>query len=193
MSTIKHVSLLLVIVFLSSCAAFYRNVSPEKINYPPSLSKEKVEISYRYDVLRDAGNKKYPKKEVKKNIRVVAIKITNNSDTLINVTKDLEFYCGSTKVTLLSPEFTKQTIKQTWPAYGLYLIGCISLAPLDILVFGGIGAGNMAVAGGANKKLLLELTKNDIRNSTINKGESIIGLISFETLHSDPITVKCKF
>lgn len=192
MNRIKQLSLLIIVVYLSSCAAFYRNIGPEKFNYPPTLVKEKVEISYRYDVLRDAGNKKYPKKEVKNNIRVVAVKITNNTDTTVEVTRDLDFYCGAGKVNLLTPIDIHQTIKQSWPAYSLYLIGCISPSPLDIVVFGAIGVGNMAVAGSSNKKLHLELTKYDIRNKVLQKGESVIGLIGFETLHADPITVKMK-
>lgn len=188
----KQLTLLIIAVYLSSCAAFYRNIGPEKINYPPALVKEKVEIAYRYDVLRDAGNKKYPKSEIKKNIRVVAVKITNNSDTTVEIARDLDFYCGSSRVTLLTPLDIKETIKQSWPAYALYGIGCISGSPLDIIVFGGIGVGNMAVAGSSNKKLFLELMKYDIRNKVLNKGESVVGLIGFETLHADPITIKLK-
>ncbi len=192
MNKIKQLSLLIIVVYLSSCAAIYRNIGPEKINYPTPLGTENVEISYRYDVLREAGNKKYPKKEIKNNIRVVAVKITNKTDTTIEISRDLDFYCGSSRVNLLTPIDIKESIKQNWPPYSLYLIGCISTSPLDIIVFGAIGVGNMAVAGGSNKKLLLELTKYDIRNKILEKGESVIGLIGYETLHADPIIVKLK-
>lgn len=192
MKGIFNLSIVLVILLFSSCATIYHSINPDKINYPAAVkTTEKLDLSYRYDVLRDAGgNKKYMNKEIKNDIRIVAVKLTNNSDSTIFIAKDVLFYCGDTKVKLMSPFEIKSKIQQTWPAYGLYLIGCISLAPLDILVFGGIGAGNMIVAGTSNKKLLTELTEFDITNKEIKKGESIIGLIGFETLHSDPLTVR---
>ena len=90
----------------------------------------------------------------------------------------------------MDPVEIKTRIQQTWPAYGLFLLGCISLAPLDILVFGGIGVGNMYVANDANKKLLNELMQYNMTNIEIKPGESVIGIIGFEALHSDPLTVK---
>lgn len=182
---------LFIVLLFSNCASFYHTVNPDKISFPPTINTtEKLDLTYRYDVLKDAGNKKFVNNERKRNIKIVAIKLTNNTDTTINISKDVTFYCGASKVMLLNSIETKAKIQQTWPAYSLYLIGCITLAPLDILVFGGIGAGNMIVAGDANKKLLAELTKYDVTNKELKKGESIIGLIGFEALHSDPLTVK---
>ncbi|MFA6581459.1 MAG: hypothetical protein WCS79_06620, partial [Paludibacter sp.] len=147
MKGIFNLSIVLVILLFSSCATIYHSINPDKINYPAAVkTTEKLDLSYRYDVLRDAGgNKKYMNKEIKNDIRIVAVKLTNNSDSTIFIAKDVLFYCGDAKIRLMSPMEIKSKIQQTWPAYGLYLIGCISLAPLDILVFGGIGAGNMIV------------------------------------------------
>jgi hypothetical protein len=151
---------------------------------------EKVALSYRYDVLRDAGNKKFVNNEFKRNMRVVAVKLTNNSETSINISKDLTFYSGDSKVLLLNPFEIKMQIKQSAPSYAWYLLGCISLDPLDIAVFGGIGIGNMIVASTANNNLLKELERYDLTNKELKKGETVIGIIGFEALHSDPLTVK---
>ncbi len=192
MTKLFKLSLILIVFFsFTGCASFYRKISPQAISYPPpTTSLEKVDLAYRYDVLREAGNKKFVKNELKRNIKVVAVKLTNNSDSTINISKDIAFYCGGSAVSLLSPIDIKTRIQQSWPAYGLYLIGCVTLAPLDLLVFGGIGAGNMIVAGSANKNLLTELIQYDITNKELKSGESITGIIGFEALHSDPITVK---
>lgn len=187
----KRVLFLFSILILTGCASFYRSVKPETISYPvPSVMNEKVELSYRYDVLRDAGNKKFVKSELRKNMKIVAVKLTNNTDATINVEKDLSFYCGSSKVLLLSPLDIKAEIKQAWPAYSLYLIGCLTTAPLDIAVFGTIGIGNMLVAGDANKRLLTELTQYDIRRKDLRPGESLVGLIGFKALYGDPLSIK---
>lgn len=192
MKKFSNLILLLIVLLFSNCASFYHAVNPDKINFPPrSNAIEKIDLTYRYDVLKDAGNKKYVNSEHKKNIKIIAVKLTNNTDSMVRISNDITFFCGGTKIRLLSPLETKTKIQQTWFAYGLYIVPClITLAPLDILIFGGIGAGNMIVAGDANKKLLTELTRYDITNKELKKGESIIGLIGFEAAYSDPITVK---
>lgn len=190
MTKLFKLALLFIIFSLTGCASYYRAIGPEKINYPPTINVEKVALSYRYDVLRDAGNKKFVNNEFKRNMKVVAVKLINNSDTTINISKNLSFYSGSSKILLLNPYDIKMQIKQSAPSYALYLIGCISLAPLDIAVFGGIGVGNIIIANTANKNLLKELERYDITNKELKKGESIIGIIGFEALHSDPLTVK---
>lgn len=192
MKKISNLVLLLIVLLFSNCASYYRVVNPDKINFPPaSNTVERIDLTYRYDVLKDAGNKKYVNSEHNKNVRIIAVKLTNNTDTTINISNDITFFCGSTKVRLLSPLETKTKIQQSWYAYGLYVVPClITLAPLDIIVFGGIGVGNMIVAGNANKKLLSELIMYDITNKELKKGESTVGLIGIETTYSDPITVK---
>jgi hypothetical protein len=180
----------IVIFLFSGCASFYRNVSPETISYPKVENEQDIDFVYRYDVLREAGNKKFVKNELKRNIRIVAVKLTNNTNKAINFSNDITFYCGGSPILLLTPRLIKTKIQQSWPAYGFYLIGCLTFDPIDCLVFGGIGVGNMIVAANANKNLLNELIKYDLTNKVIESGESVIGIIGFETLHSDPITIK---
>lgn len=190
MSKLFKLTLFFVVISITGCASYYRTINPLKINYATSVSQEKLNLSYRYDVLRDAGNKKFVKSEFKNNIRIVAIKLINNSDSTINTSKNILFLNGTSEVKLMDPVEIKTRIQQTWPAYGLFLLGFISTSPLDWLVFGGIGIGNMYVAYDANKKLLNELMQYDITNKEIKPGESVIGIIGFEALHSDPLSVK---
>ncbi len=191
MSNLKLILLSIIIFISTSCASYYRATKPETINYPSAIkTNENLEFSYRYDILRDAGNKKYVNSERRKNIKLVAIKLTNNTEMTINLKDNVSFYCGDSKVLLLNSKEIHSKIKQAWPVYGLYLIGAISLAPLDILVFGGIGAGNMIVANSANKKMMNEMSTYDITDKELKKGETIIGIIGFEALHADPISVK---
>ncbi len=64
------------VVLLNSCATGYVTIDPKNQNYASSDEKDNIKIEYKYNVLK----KKYAKKEIKKNINVVAIKITNNSE-----------------------------------------------------------------------------------------------------------------
>ena len=192
MKSFFKLSFLICVVFLSSCAGFYHTVKPNTISFPQVTKEDKVPISYRFDILRDAGNKKMSNKEVKHNMKIVAVKLTNNTDSIINVGKNIEFYSANNSLVLMSPVDIKDQIKQSSEAYAFYFIGCISLAPLDIAVFGGIGLGNMLVAGQANKDLLKELTLYDIRNIDIKPKESVIGIIGYHSTYSDPIYIKLK-
>ena len=192
MKSILKLSVLLSAVFLCSCAGFYHAVNPQTINFPQVSKEDKVPVSYRFDVLRDAGNKKMAKKEIKRCMKVVAVKITNNTDSVINVQKDLEFVSSNKSLELISPVDIQNQIRQSSEAYAFYFIGGLTLAPLDIAVFGGIGLGNILVASQANANLLKELTTYDIRNTNINPKESITGIIGYRSSYSDPIYVKLK-
>jgi len=189
---INQISLLFVLFLFLGCAGFYHNINTKYINFPQSSNDEKVAISYRYDVLRTAGNKKMANKELKKNMKVVAVKITNNTESIINVEESFEFYSANNPIVLMSPLQIKEEIKQSSASYAFYFLGCITLAPLDIAVFGGIGLGNIIVASTANKNLFTELTENDIRTANIKPHESVVGLIGFRSSYLDPITIKLK-
>ena len=91
MKSFFKLSLLVSVIFLYSCAGSYHAVNPKTISFAQIPKEEKVPISYRFDVLRDAGNKKMSKKEIKHNMKIVAVKLTNNTDSIINVGKNLEF------------------------------------------------------------------------------------------------------
>ncbi len=76
------------IASLTSCASGYKMIEPKSINYVSTNETDNVKLEYKYDLL----DKKYAKKELKKDVRLVAVKITNNSE------KDIMFG-GDTKLT----------------------------------------------------------------------------------------------
>ncbi len=192
MKTLKSIVSIFVAILFTSCASTYKVIEPNRTNFPPSSKEGKVSLAYRYDVLREAGNKKMGKSEIRNDVRVVAIKLTNLSDSIIDIKRDLTFYCGAYPVTLMTPFQLKTQVQQSWWAYSLFCIGCLTFAPLDVIVFGGIGVGNMMVASNANNQFLNEAIKFDITNKQLKPGETMSGLIGFKTTHSDPITIKVK-
>lgn len=191
------------LLFLSGCASYYRPIHPPTVYYTSVENSDGISFSYRYNVLREKGNKKYAKKEDKKGLKVIAVKFTNNTDTTINIGTDISFYSGQNQVYPLEPMMVKNIIKQIVPGYLPYLL----LSPLNIyysngsttqtyrtgLILGpGLAIGNMTMAGSANKQLLSELNLYNILYRDVQKGETIYGLIGIRDFGYDPITVAFK-
>jgi len=100
----------------------YKEIRPTEIYFSATSSNDGIDLAYKYDVLEERGNHKYPKKEERKGIRLVAVKLTNNSDTTINVARDLAFYGGENQIFPLEPKTIKNALQQQPILYILYMV-----------------------------------------------------------------------
>lgn len=192
------------ILVLCSCAATYRPINPKAINYSADDLKDGISISYNYDVLRTTMNNKYAKKEQKKNVRLIAVKITNNTDTAIVINSSAFIYAGENLVNMLSPYVLKHELGQAVPTYIFYALlsliqyqelsnGTVTKSvPIGLAIGVPIMIGNMVVAGSANKKFRTELTDYDLNGKKIENGETVIGLIGIRDFNYLPLTIKRK-
>jgi hypothetical protein len=193
--------------FLSGCATSYKRIQPTTLNYNSQFSKNGIDLSYKYDVLREKGNKKYAKKEEKKAVKIVAIKISNNTGDEISVARDLDFFVGQNKVFPLEPQVAQGLIKQHALAYLPYALLTFTnltitkstaysysqnVYPIGLGIGPGVTGGNMALASISNKKLLNELYEFDILNRVIKNGETVYGLIGVRSTDFGPISVEVK-
>lgn len=191
--------LLLVFVFLmGGCAKRYYSIHPATIAYTASAKLEEVGLEYRYDVLHQNGNYKIARKEKRYNMKLVAVKITNNTDGVINIGHNAAFYNGSTIIYPMDAFSVKMHLKQSVPSHLFYLL----LTPLTFSFNGSnplpvglalgpiISGGNMLTAASANKQLYTELLKYDILNRDIQAGETVFGLVCFKNMGFDPLTIK---
>jgi hypothetical protein len=62
------------LLFASGCAGTYKPITPRILNYNYTGNGNGVARSYQYDMPLVRKNKRYAKKEVKKNLWVVAVK-----------------------------------------------------------------------------------------------------------------------
>ena len=194
------------VIILSGCAATYRPINPPTLIYNSHDLQAGIGLSYKYDVLREKGNKKFAKKEDKKGVKLIAIKVTNYSDSVINIGKDFAFFAGQNQIFPMDPMATKESIKQIVPGYLLYLLltftrlnftktenGMITEQesyPIGLVLGPAITIGNMAVAGTANTNLLRELYEYNILNRDIQKGETVFGIIGVRDMGYSPISIK---
>jgi len=192
-------SLMLSFVFLlSGCAQSYNLLKPTEIVYTDTNNFEEISLNYHYDILYKEGNLKIANKERKNNIKLVAVKITNNSDRVINIGGNAAFFSGNSMIFPMDAISIRNNLKQSVPGYLLYLL----LTPLTItlnnttrlpvgLILGpAISGGNMLAAGNANKYLYNDLVQYDILNRDIQIGETVFGLVGFRNLDYVPLTIK---
>jgi hypothetical protein len=175
---------------LSSCASSYHAVNPQNLHYVASEETNELSFSYRYNIMQEAGNKKYAKKEDKKGIALVAVKITNHTDQSLSFQDDIELFAGSQHVYPMQPHLAHKQIKQNTPIYLLYGLlsfiqvysvdnsGNVSSFPIGLILGPGITGLNMATAASANKALDSELKEGDLLNRTIGPGETVHGIVA---------------
>ena len=132
---------------------------------------------------------------------MIAVKITNNTDSIINVGKNVAFYSGQNQIFPMEPMVIKESIKQIVPGYLPYLLLTFTnlyvsdgtsteTYPIGLGLGPVITIGNMAVAGSANKNMLNELYEYNILSRDIQKGETVYGIIGVRDMGYSPISVK---
>ena len=207
---IKISSLLAFAMLMNSCASGYKKINPETINYVSKSIESNILLEYKYDLL----GKKYKKKETKNNIKLIAVKITNNTEKEIVLGRDFKLsYENGNEVSLIETEKLFKTIKQSPASYLWYLLlspvqlysGTTTTSngyytetkpansfPIGLIVGPGLAGGNMIAASSANKNFKNELMQFDLNGKTIKKGETVYGLIGSNSNSYDSIKVKVQ-
>ncbi|PQJ21568.1 hypothetical protein [Tenacibaculum sp. SG-28] len=167
MKIIQITLLCIAISTFTNCASGYKMITPKSINYVSSNETDNVKLEYKYDLL----DKKYAKNELKKGVKLVAIKITNNSE------KDIMFggnttltYENGNEVIVLENEKVFNSLKQNTATYLLYLLLTplqfnvtktngysmeTNSTPIGLLIGPGLAGGNMIAAALPIKNLKL--------------------------------------
>ncbi len=195
--------LFLVVLLGSGCAASYKAINPRELYFTAHSMRDGIEVSYKYNVLQEKGNKKLAKKEGRRDIQVIAIKLTNNTAQVVNVKNDLDFFAGDKPIYPMQPVDIKNHIRQSVASYLPYLLltfvsvvfsngNSVAALPVGLVLGPGVTAGNMAVAATANKRFLQELTDFNILNRDVRPGETVTGIIGVRDSGFGPITVRLK-
>ncbi len=198
---------LIISIMLCSCASSYKPVNPPSQPYGSAEESAELAFSYQYDVLLRAGNKKYDRREKKKGVRVVAIKLKNNTERTLIPARDIHILANEKVLPVMAPFQVKNTIKQQTPIYLLYLLltplsvrfyesnnGVLkekSTIPVGLVVGPGLTAVNMAVAGSANKKLEAELLEYAF-DKPVAPGQTMYALVGLNLSQHHSLSVRVK-
>lgn len=196
--------LALSVLFLTSCASGYKKIQPKKINFASRSENNSVVLEYKYDLLE----KKYKKKELNNGLKVIAVKVTNNSANDLVFGKDIRLtYENGNELNLLETNVVYKAIKQSPASYLWYLLlspmqfqtmttnsngqqQTSSSTPIGLVIGPGLAGGNMIAASSANKNFQNDLLENDIIGKVIKKGETVYGIIGIQSNNYDSIKVK---
>ncbi len=212
MIKITRIGLLLIFaILLNSCACGYKKIDPKTTYYASKSIDNNVLLEYKYDLL----HKKYKKKETRNEVKLIAVKITNNTEKDLIFGIDLKLtYSNGNEINLIETEKLFKTIKQSPASYLWYLLlsplqfytGTTTTSngyytetkpanpfPLGLIVGPGLAGGNMIAASSANKNFKNELMEFDINGRTIKKGETVFGLIGINSNSYDSIKTKIEY
>lgn len=206
----KVSSLLVFALLLNSCASGYHKINPKSLYYSSKSEVGNIALEYRYDLLE----KKYKKKETNNEIKLVAIKITNNSEKDIVFGKDVKLIYDSTNdAYIMNTDKVYRTIKQNPASYLWYLLLSplqlysgtkttnngyytetkpASVFPIGLILGPGLAGGNMIAASSANENFKKELTEYDLNGKTIKKRETAYGLVGLYSKNYDAIKLKIQ-
>ena len=191
------------VVILSGCAVKYKPINPTSLSYNSHDVGDGVSLSYKYDVLRERGNRKVSNKERKQGVKLIAVKVTNHTDSVLNIGKDLIFYSGENQLYPMEPAVIRSTIRQSVPPYLFYLLltfttlevhdgSTTDTYPIGFALGPGIAFGNMALANSANKDLHKEVSEYYIMDKDVPEGETVYGIIGVRDVGYSPITVRLR-
>jgi hypothetical protein len=203
MRIIKITFLCIAIVSITSCASSYKLIEPETIYYVSKSETENVKLEYKYNLL----HKKYKKKELKKGVKLVAIKITNNSDRDLILGKDATLtYANGAPVFVMENDKVFISLKQSPASYLWYLLlnplnlyttdsngEETSTTPIGLIIGPGLAGGNMIAASRANKKFKMEMMAYNINGTLLKKGEVYYGLIGIQSDSFDSLELKMTY
>lgn len=196
----------IVIVSMFSCASGYKTIAPKSINYISKSEANDVVLEYKYNLL----HKKYAKKEEKKGVKLVAVKVTNNTNRDLVLGRDLQlFFKNGNAVNVLENNKVFSSLKQSAASYLWYLLltpvnfytyetnsrgveETTSSTPIGLILGPGIAGGNMIAAGSANKNFKNELSEFNIYGETIKKGETKFGLIGIMSNSYEALELKVE-
>lgn len=194
-------------LIFGSCATGYTYIRPSKIDYgnTNTSSDEAVSFYYQYDVLR----KRYRKKEMNSGLRVVAVKITNNSNRDLVIGRDIEVTGpNGSALYLFDNQHIFKTLRQQTASHLLYML----LSPLTLKITSGtqtygapantttipiglvlgpaLTIGNMSGAGSANSGFKSDLNTYNLTGRTIPAGQTIYGIIGVQSPHYNALFLK---
>jgi len=191
---------------LIGCASSYKPLLPSTLNYQNQTpAKEKLEISYLYDIQNQTRNKRYARKENKFGYAAIGLRIKNTTNQTVTLTQE-NFKINANGVTkkFVSVEDYTKVVRQTSAPYLLHsLWGPWSISHVEdpsqginettvqfIPVGVAVGIGNLIVAESANKRHLETLMLNQIYGKSIEPGQTFFGIVIIPTSSYEPLEFK---
>ena len=190
---------------LTNCASGYKMIEPKTIDYNNSDKTGNVELEYKYNLL----DKRYAKKEEKENVKLVAVRITNNSEKNLMFGENIKLtYENGSELYVFENQKAFEILQQDLSSFLYYLAFTPAnvyktetdtngseesgIIPIGLILGPTLTGVNMIVANAANKKFKEEILKYNINKTIIKSGERKSGLIAIRAISFDPLKLKIE-
>jgi len=190
-----------VCLLASGCAGTYHNASTSTLYFNQTEEVDGVEFSYKYDVLTERGSRRYARKERRKDIRIVAIQLTNKTDSSLKFSQDIRLYHGDERVYLVDKQVLGKELSQTPLFYFVHLLmspwlirerenGDLNTYPVGLILGTGFSFVNVSTAAVANHRFKQDLHMEDPIGKEIEPGETLTGLVGIRDSLYSPLRIR---
>ena len=187
MSTILRILFFICILLSTGCASTYKPLNPQSLSYSNEQVIDKLKFAYNDKAFEQTRNRKYIRKAVRKQVNIVAVRITNASNTSINIKSDLVLKADQAKLICIQPENVKRLLRQHSFLYflGMCGISIVSTSASTVVYFGIYPFNavyvlpNFIVAASANKNFLEELSFYNIESMEVPAYSVRYGILSY--------------
>jgi len=192
----KYLLWLCALCVLTSCGVSYKPLTLGSLPFQNSTPlKDKVTVGYQYDIQLLTNNKRYSKKERKAGYAAVGVRIKNDSDQPIQVSKDnFKVAIGTTELLPLETKIYTSKVKQHPAVHLLHALwgpwqfthveaGNQSENSFQYYPVGAaIGVINLIIASAGNAKHEEAMKSASIFGKTVAPGETIDGVILLQPM-----------
>ena len=186
---------LLSVLLLGGCASQYRHVEPHSMKYhnkPYYLYNGEVEVTYRYNILEKAKNKKYARMEKRSGISLLAVRIANFGNDTLFIPDDLLIEGRDNCVFPLEMNEAIEVFIQDNPV--MDEVGSLAnvqvntgwgwVVPIAVSIPGLI---NNSIEEKANERFIKEMEDYYLIYSNVPPGETVSGLIALPVAPNTPL------
>lgn len=175
-----------ILALMSSCASNYHFINPPSVEMKTSATispPASCQIHYRYQVLKEAGNKKYAKKERQSGVSLLAVRIENTGLDTLFFPEHFQVHTDKDTVQILSLAKTGEALRQTTAEDSgngsVEVDAPAMMAVRDVF--------NATTQAKANLRFVQELRGNYLASVKIIPGEKRIGLLGLEVPAGTPL------
>ena len=199
---LSTVLLVLTLIFCSSCARTYFPLEPQKLNYTNTQQKEGVTFSYQHSVLEN----KYRNKERRREIKLIAVKCTNNTDRDLVFGTDIQLVREKGRGTDMADDYyIYRQLRQRpashlwWMLFAFLTVNVTqgsaynqttSTYPVGLALAPILTITNASIAASSNRRFRQDLEEHNLLGRTIRKGETIYGLVGIKMHQYEGLSLK---
>ena len=181
----------------SGCAYSYKSIQFDDVDYHQAQTDGPYEIDYRYKVLDGSSNTRWGKKELKKGVYVVGVRIQNHSDQALPLDEGtLRVRAGQEPLRIVDGASAATEMKQAvWPR-ALWSLLWVTFWQTDgenttaIPIPVGVPVAIMEVSKSrsANRAVKEDFLEKELVSQTIPAGGSAEGLLFLRNASYRPLT-----